>query len=370
MAWDEKNRDEWAKRYLETTFKETVIPLEGTEGAKMSFFRVEPRGDCALADWKVEQPIENGKSMLEAKGQIQVTDFSSEDSSEPQMKLICDNQLPPGATPAFKTLMDKLNGAVKSHGKTEVARILAEETCQAQFDERENPTVAQVFRGVALTPIGSPAPLRPEEKLWHEERPHASSFSFGDPFRTQERPNSAPDRVLVPASPGGVFSDLSSEAEALRLCLSAKPHPPSPEQATFHPQPRRHQPWVMPLLESEASPEALAREGTAMTSLLGEGLKHRPKPLAGSDEHSNGQTPAGTSCGTPALDASTPSPEQNGQSKDNLESPKPHHSVQNTPEPTHQYGCGAAISTPSPCATRDSAIWKSFSFSGPLLEKQ
>ncbi|CAK9036490.1 unnamed protein product [Durusdinium trenchii] len=111
MAWDEKNRDEWAKRYLETTFKETVIPLEGTEGAKMSFFRVEPRGDCALAvkkgqpqpifelkidlDWKVEQPIENGKSMLEAKGQIQVTDFSSEDSSEPQMKLICDNQLPP-----------------------------------------------------------------------------------------------------------------------------------------------------------------------------------------------------------------------------------------------------------------------------------
>ncbi|CAK9017852.1 unnamed protein product [Durusdinium trenchii] len=143
MAWDEKNRDEWAKRYLETTFKETVIPLEGTEGAKMSFFRVEPRGDCALAvkkgqpqpifelkidlDWKVEQPIENGKSMLEAKGQIQVTDFSSEDSSEPQMKLICDNQLPPGATPAFKTLMDKLNGAVKSHGKTEVARILAED---------------------------------------------------------------------------------------------------------------------------------------------------------------------------------------------------------------------------------------------------
>lgn len=161
--------------------------------------------------------------------------------------------------------------------------------------EHKGARLGSVWRspGVALTPIGSPAPLRPEEKLWHEERPHASSFSFGDPFRTQERPNSAPDRVLVPASPGGVFSDLSSEAEALRLCLSAKPHPPSPEQATFHPQPRRHQPWVMPLLESEASPEALAREGTAMTSLLGEGLKHRPKPLAGSDEHSNGQTPAG-----------------------------------------------------------------------------
>ncbi|CAJ1390033.1 unnamed protein product [Effrenium voratum] len=143
MAWDEKNRDEWAKRFLEQTFKDAVIPLEGTEGAKMSFFRVEVRGDCALAvkagkpqpifelklelDWKVEQPIERGKSILEAKGQIQVTDFSSEDSSEPQMKLVCDNQMPPGATPAFKDLMDKLNGAVKSHGKGEVARILAED---------------------------------------------------------------------------------------------------------------------------------------------------------------------------------------------------------------------------------------------------
>ncbi|CAE7629298.1 unnamed protein product [Symbiodinium sp. CCMP2592] len=118
MAWDEKNRDEWAKQFLEKTFKETQIPLEGTEGATMSFFRVETKGDCALAmkggksqpifelridlDWKVEQPIEKGRSILEAKGQIQVTDFSSEDSGAPQMKLICDNQLPPGATPAFQ----------------------------------------------------------------------------------------------------------------------------------------------------------------------------------------------------------------------------------------------------------------------------
>ena len=69
MAWDEKNRDEWAKQFLERlgperqetslivswvgglcfraaglvdasgtrkTFKETQIPLEGTEGATMS----------------------------------------------------------------------------------------------------------------------------------------------------------------------------------------------------------------------------------------------------------------------------------------------------------------------------------------------
>eukprot|EP00930_Biecheleria_cincta_P015842 TRINITY_DN13073_c0_g1_i3.p3 TRINITY_DN13073_c0_g1~~TRINITY_DN13073_c0_g1_i3.p3 ORF type:complete len:119 (-),score=34.72 TRINITY_DN13073_c0_g1_i3:296-652(-) len=109
----------------------------------MSFFRVDTTGDCSLAlkggkarpifelkielDWKVEQPIENGKSLLEVKGQIQVTDFSSEDSSAPQMKLICDNQLPAGATPAFKTLMDKLNAAVKSHGQPEVSRMLAED---------------------------------------------------------------------------------------------------------------------------------------------------------------------------------------------------------------------------------------------------
>ena len=203
--------------------------------------------------------------------------------------------------------------------------------------------------GVALTPIGSPAPAR-EEKLWHEDRPHASSFSFGDPFRTQERPNSAPDRVLVPASPGGVFNDLT-ESEALRLAAFQGKPPPSPEQATFHPQPRRHQPWVMPLLESEASPgDSRARESAQSLNSHGESLKPRPKPLAGWDEHSSAPTPAGTSCGTPALDASTPSPEQNGQSKESLESPKPHYSVQNTPEPSHHYGCGAAISTPSPCA--------------------
>ena len=54
MAWDEKNRDEWAKQFLEPlglegqqrgkclvygqprkTFKEAQIPLEGTEGATM-----------------------------------------------------------------------------------------------------------------------------------------------------------------------------------------------------------------------------------------------------------------------------------------------------------------------------------------------
>lgn len=203
-------------------------------------------------------------------------------------------------------------------------------------------------RSSALTPIGSPALERPEEKLWH--RPHTSSFSFGDPFRSQERPNSAPDRVLgCPPSPGNVFA--SCDDEILRL-TPGKLHPPSPEQATFHPQPQRHQPWVMPLLESEASPGLEGREVNNV-NIFGEALKPpRPKPLTGWDENSSAPTPLGTSCGTPALDASTPSPEQGiVEGKEPLESPiaKPR-SVQNTPEPSHYYSCGAGISTPSPCA--------------------
>merc|ERR1712032_1232018 len=108
----------------------------------MTFFRVDTTGDCSVAvkgageprpmfefridlDWKVEQVIDKGKSLAEAKGQIQVTSFSSEDILEPQMKLICDNQMPPGATPAFKTLMDKLNAAVKTSGLPEVSRLLS-----------------------------------------------------------------------------------------------------------------------------------------------------------------------------------------------------------------------------------------------------
>ena len=210
-----------------------------------------------------------------------------------------------------------------------------------------------------LTPIGSPAREDKTEKLEKLCRPHTNSMSFGDPIRmsrTQERPSSAPDRVLgCPPSPN-VFSDVG------------KLHPPSPEQPTFHPQPQRHQPWVMPLLESEASPGLEGKDGKEQdgnhvqvvnnANIFGEALKpSRPKPLTGWDENSSAPTPVplptplGTSCSTPALDASTPSPEQNGGEKamDSLESPKPR-SVQNTPEPSHHYSCGAAISTPSPCA--------------------
>lgn len=144
MGWCEINRDEWCRKFLPEVFKRASIKLEETEGAVLSFFRVEITGDCALSvkaggeprpifelrielDWKVEQPVDNGKSFAEVKGQIQVTDFSSEDIRAPQMKLICDNQLPPGATPAWKGLMDRLNKAVKDHGMPEVSRMLAED---------------------------------------------------------------------------------------------------------------------------------------------------------------------------------------------------------------------------------------------------
>mmetsp|Transcript_23332 Transcript_23332/g.60555 ORF Transcript_23332/g.60555 Transcript_23332/m.60555 type:complete len:154 (+) Transcript_23332:2-463(+) len=144
MAWREVNRNEWCRTFLQDMFKSAEVTLDKTEGATLTFFRVETTGDCALAvkpggqprpmfelrielDWKVEQLVDNGKSIAEAKGQIQVTEFSSEDIESPQMKLICDNQLPPGATPAFRTLMDKLNAAVKDSGLPEVSRMLAQD---------------------------------------------------------------------------------------------------------------------------------------------------------------------------------------------------------------------------------------------------
>ena len=61
----------------------------------------------------------------------------------------------PGATPAFQALMDKLNGAVRSHGKTEVARILAE------------------------VPRGSKGPLGWLETIWYEwYEPHLSLYNL------------------------------------------------------------------------------------------------------------------------------------------------------------------------------------------------
>jgi len=141
MNWEEVNRNEWSKRYLEEMFKGVALELEGTEGAILSFFRVETTGDCSLAvkkasseprpmfelridlDWKVEQRVDSGRSLLEAKGQVQVSSFSSEDADDPQMRVICDNKLPPGATSAFRTLMEKLNKAVKADGKKLLHKI-------------------------------------------------------------------------------------------------------------------------------------------------------------------------------------------------------------------------------------------------------
>mmetsp|Transcript_129257 Transcript_129257/g.258106 ORF Transcript_129257/g.258106 Transcript_129257/m.258106 type:complete len:155 (-) Transcript_129257:46-510(-) len=145
MSWQEVNRNKWSKAFLTDLFTTASITLEGTEDAKMSFFRADVTGDCSLAmknegalprpmfelklelDWKVEQKVDSGKSIVEAKGQVEVTEFSSEDISSPQMRLVCDNQLPPGAGAGFKDLIDKLNEAVRKHGLPEISRMLADE---------------------------------------------------------------------------------------------------------------------------------------------------------------------------------------------------------------------------------------------------
>mmetsp|Transcript_161988 Transcript_161988/g.295779 ORF Transcript_161988/g.295779 Transcript_161988/m.295779 type:complete len:149 (-) Transcript_161988:7-453(-) len=145
-GWVERSRDEWAKKYFQELFKSKKFTLDGTEGATMSFFSVETSGDCSLAiksgssdaprpmfefrielDWKVEQTVDNGKSKMETKGQILVSEFGSEDIENPELKLSFDTKLPPGATPAFKTLMDKLHEAVRKAGVPVVKKMLAEE---------------------------------------------------------------------------------------------------------------------------------------------------------------------------------------------------------------------------------------------------
>ncbi|CAK0839045.1 unnamed protein product [Prorocentrum cordatum] len=178
MAWREISRNDWANKFIDELFKGAEISLEKTEGAKMSFFRVEVTGDCALAvkgagkprpmfemkidlDWKVEQPVDRGKSFAEAKGQIQVTEFSSEDTAAPQMKLICDNQLPPGATPAFQGLMTKLNDAVKSHGMPEVSRMLSQDFVEALKESAAGPA-SDAAPAAAAAPAAE-APAAPEE---------------------------------------------------------------------------------------------------------------------------------------------------------------------------------------------------------------
>eukprot|EP00929_Paragymnodinium_shiwhaense_P110576 TRINITY_DN77715_c0_g1_i1.p3 TRINITY_DN77715_c0_g1~~TRINITY_DN77715_c0_g1_i1.p3 ORF type:complete len:154 (-),score=50.13 TRINITY_DN77715_c0_g1_i1:154-615(-) len=144
MGWQEINRTQWSRDFIRDLFKGASISLEGTEGATLSFFAVDTKGDCALAmkagsdprpmfelrielDWKIEQPVDKGKSIVEAKGQVQVTEFCSEDIKAPQMKLICDNQLPPGATPGMVDLISKLNDAMKANGLGEISRMLSED---------------------------------------------------------------------------------------------------------------------------------------------------------------------------------------------------------------------------------------------------
>eukprot|EP00450_Noctiluca_scintillans_P001986 CAMPEP_0194497650 /NCGR_PEP_ID=MMETSP0253-20130528/14526_1 /TAXON_ID=2966 /ORGANISM="Noctiluca scintillans" /LENGTH=117 /DNA_ID=CAMNT_0039339171 /DNA_START=128 /DNA_END=481 /DNA_ORIENTATION=+ len=113
----------------------------------MTFFGVETSGDCSLAvkgaaprpmfelrielDWKATQKVDNGKSLFETKGQIVVSNFSSEDIPNPQMSLTCDSKLPPGATPAFTTLMKKMQEAVRLDGMPKVASMLSQNFVQS-----------------------------------------------------------------------------------------------------------------------------------------------------------------------------------------------------------------------------------------------
>eukprot|EP00931_Biecheleriopsis_adriatica_P039321 TRINITY_DN22489_c0_g1_i1.p1 TRINITY_DN22489_c0_g1~~TRINITY_DN22489_c0_g1_i1.p1 ORF type:complete len:983 (+),score=209.48 TRINITY_DN22489_c0_g1_i1:122-3070(+) len=260
-----------------------------------------------------------------------------------------------------------------------------------------------------VTPIGSPTPERHVLAAgpWQQQdRTHANSWTFADLFSGQERPNSAPlERPLsaVSPSPGSKESSPSSTAPmtpADRAAAAAKTAATavkvrsdsrgtrpqqvkskqhlalSPEQPTFHPQPRRHQPWVTPLLESVASPVPLSPETAQDPGVVAASWTRVAS--AGWDESSAAGAVGGSSIvaasgnsdhrgssGSAEPFASTPSPDREGTGhavqQDWMDSPKPcvtHRSVQNTPEPTHyHYGAGMGlgpqgqpISTPSPSA--------------------
>ena len=246
-------------------------------------------------------------------------------------------------------------------GEGEVGRTTTPEPTGARYSwQKRSPGTT------SLSPIGSPAPNKEAEKLLSDkDRPHANSFTFCDPFRAEERPNSAPaERALgigSACSANDSLEEASNESFTRRMPTQVS-KPLSPEQATFHPQPRRH--WVTALLESEASPN-LQSPGAAKASRA-----TRPKSLSWDEPGAQALTPVADlgAVATPALmedsTYSTPSPEHElatarltGEKE--LDSPNPamaHRSIQNTPEPTHyHYGsflgsAGAPISTPSPCA--------------------
>mmetsp|Transcript_113473 Transcript_113473/g.316014 ORF Transcript_113473/g.316014 Transcript_113473/m.316014 type:complete len:843 (-) Transcript_113473:723-3251(-) len=180
-------------------------------------------------------------------------------------------------------------------------------------------------RPASLTPIGSPTPEQAEH-----DKPHANAWSICNLFG------------------GG-----------------------SPELPTFHPQPRRlHQPFVTPLLESEAPP-VLHPEPPSLETVepCEDKLIELGIDSAGSTAHERAGLARedGANLYGEAF-ASTPSPGRENLGSANADwmeshadSPDPaavHRSVQNTPEPAHYYnsgvGVGQPISTPSPSATPSS----------------
>jgi hypothetical protein len=266
------------------------------------------------------------------------------------------------------------------------------EGTKASLANQKRSPVTSRSGGASLTPIGSPTPERHAAPL--HDRHHANSWTFCDLFSAQERPNSAPleQKTIGPVSPvptNKVYDGSPSLTPSTTALVPPKawndnkhspqmPHQApkaslTPEQPTFHPQPQRHQPWVMPLLESEASPSPPLPQSPASSSLKQKGLqltntaRSRAPSGGGWDESLAGSSLAGAGTdargshgggGSVSIEpfASTPSPErENAGHMDWTESPKPgfsQRSVQNTPEPPQFYSQGllGPISTPSPNA--------------------
>mmetsp|Transcript_20924 Transcript_20924/g.52392 ORF Transcript_20924/g.52392 Transcript_20924/m.52392 type:complete len:886 (-) Transcript_20924:261-2918(-) len=239
-------------------------------------------------------------------------------------------------------------------------------------------------RPASLTPIGSPAPERQNE----QDHSHANTWSLCDLFSGEGRPNSAPleQRQMSVASPPPAQDHSPPRGLA---GLATQVGPGTPELPTFHPQPRRlHQPFVTPLLESEAVTPPLSPTDAAVMAVDKDSRSdHRQRSLIAAQQPSGSGVTAGDAGGTPpgqettraattredAPDhrgepfASTPSPDRDNFGSacgDSVESPNPvvaHRSMQNTPEPSHHYynsiaaglvdRMGLPISTPSPGVT-------------------
>ncbi|CAE8585267.1 unnamed protein product [Polarella glacialis] len=311
------------------------------------------------------------------------------------------------------------DGAIETYGRASTPDV--EGVSKSTLANQKRSPAPSRSSAASLTPIGSPTPERLSAQLYPQDekpfqqfrpaqdRPHANSWTFCDLFGGQERPNSAPleQRPMgaAPPTPGSKDSSpnsttpITSAAAAAAFATYAsttmkgsKTNALSLEQPTFHPQPRRHQPWVTPLLESEASPvpqspEAAAgrEKGLKLSSSSSSWNRNAPSwdevgsygagrelnALGGFSEDPRRSSSGGGGAGSAEPFASTPSPERDihghgttlsatalriAESQEDwmVESPKPGisgRSVQNTPEPNHyHYGAGHPISTPSPGA--------------------